>query len=258
MSFYKKHEYLIFQLIINVLGIIGLIYSIIENQYLLLLVSFLLHIPYKIISNNIALHRYFSHKSFKTTQRKHKFLCWISILIGGGSPFLFASAHRHHHTYSDTENDLHGPSKGIFKTVYWDLYKDNTTKVTKFALDIYKDPTANIVHKYYYIIWYIAIILTAIIDLRITIYGLLLPHVIYRWHAGIVVNTLTHINLKSNYRTYDTQDNSSNNLILGAWAFGEAYHNNHHGKPGEYNFAHKDNEYDLTAWFIKNFFLVKD
>jgi stearoyl-CoA desaturase (delta-9 desaturase) len=255
MSFYKKHEYLIFQLLINILGIVGLIYCLITEQYWLLFLSFLLHFPYKIFANNIALHRYFSHNSFKTSVFKHKFLCWISILAGAGSPFLYASAHRHHHKFADTEKDLHGPSKGLFKTVYWDLYSSNTDNVTRFALDIYRDPTASLVHKYYYLIWYSVIILTALIDIKITIYGLLLPHVIYRWHAAIIVNTITHLNLKTNYRTYETKDNSSNNIILGAWAFGEAYHNNHHAKPGEYNFAHNKKEYDLTAWIIKKIFL---
>lgn len=252
---YKKYEYTIFQYIINTLGMVGLLYALYAGEWLLLFVSFMLHMVYKLFANNIALHRYFSHKSFTTTLVKHKFLCWVSILMGAGSPVLFASAHRHHHRYSDTEKDLHGPVRGYLKTVYWDLDHKNTTRVKQYAVDIHRDPTAALVHKWYYIIWYTALVITFLIDPYVTLFGLLLPHVIYRWHAGTIVNTFTHLPFKSNYRTYDTTDGSMNNKILGAWALGEAYHNNHHGKPNEYNFAHGPGEFDLTAWTIERLFL---
>lgn len=255
LKFYKNHEYTIFQYIINSLGLFGFFFAVFKGEWFLLLVSFLLHIVYKLFANNIALHRYFAHKSFKTSPTKHKFLCWISILMGAGSPVLFASAHRHHHRYADTEKDLHGPTQGYLKTIYWDLIPSNTSKVKQFALDVYKDSTASLVHKWYYVIWYTALIGTFLIHPYITIFGLLLPHVIYRWHAGTIVNIFTHMSLKSNYITYETKDNSMNNKVLGAWALGEAYHNNHHGKPNEYNFAHNRGEFDLTAWFIRKVFL---
>lgn len=253
--FYKKYEYVIFQYIINILGMSGVVYAVVTLNFYLLLISYLLHVIYKLFAYNIALHRYFSHKSFKTTSSKHKFLCWVSTIIGAGPPFLFSSAHRHHHVYSDTDKDLHGPTKGIIKTVYWDMIPSNTAQVKKFAIDVYRDPEAAKVQRYYYLIWYSTIIAGLLFFPMALFFGLLVPHVIFRWHAGFFVNTLTHLRLKLNYRNFDTTDNSSNNPFIGAITLGEGYHNNHHNDPSSYKFSQKSTEYDLTGWTIKKFFI---
>jgi stearoyl-CoA desaturase (delta-9 desaturase) len=253
--FYKKYEYVIFQYIINILGMLGVAYAVITLNFYLLVMSYLLHVVYKLFAYNIALHRYFSHKSFKTTPAKHKFLCWVSTIIGAGPPFLFSSAHRHHHVYSDTDKDLHGPTKGIIKTIYWDMIPSNTSQVKKFAIDVYRDHTASKVQRYYYIVWYSAIITGLLFFPMALFFGLLVPHVMFRWHAGIFVNTLTHRNSKLNYRNFDTTDNSSNNSFIGMITLGEGYHNNHHNNPSNYKFSQKSTEYDLTSWTIKKLFI---
>jgi len=234
---------------------LGVAYAVVTLNFYLLGISYLIHIIYKLFAYNIALHRYFSHKSFKTTPAKHKFLCWISTIIGAGPPFLFSSAHRHHHVYSDTDKDLHGPTKGLIKTVYWDMIPSNTAQVKKFAIDVYRDHTASKVQRYYYVIWYSTII-TGLLFFPIALFfGLLVPHVMFRWHAGIFVNTLTHRNSKLNYRNFDTTDNSSNNSFIGMITLGEGYHNNHHNNPSNYKFSQKSSEYDLTSWTIKKLFI---
>ena len=54
-------------------------------------------------------HRYFSHRSFKT----NRFWQFVFAVIGASSaqrgPLWWASHHRKHHKYADTENDLHSP-----------------------------------------------------------------------------------------------------------------------------------------------------
>ena len=59
--------------------------------------------------HTIALHRYFSHRSFNTTETKEKILAWISLFVGVGSPIGFAYNHRHHHREADTQLDWHSP-----------------------------------------------------------------------------------------------------------------------------------------------------
>ena len=49
----------------------------------------------------IALHRYITHKTFKTNKFWHYFLMYISTIVGMGSTILYKSAHIKHHRYSD-------------------------------------------------------------------------------------------------------------------------------------------------------------
>ena len=44
-----------------------------------------------------------------------------------------------------------------------------------------------------------------------------------------------------------------------AWgSLGEGYHNNHHHDPTKYNQAFNKGEFDICAWFVDKFFIVKD
>src|SRR5690625_2053096 len=59
-------------------------------------------------------HRYFSHRSYKTS----RFMQFI-LAFGGGTAaqtgaLWWASHHRNHHRYSDTERDLHSPHKDFW------------------------------------------------------------------------------------------------------------------------------------------------
>ena len=62
-----------------------------------------------IVGVNVSLHRYYSHKSFKTTSWKERILLWSSIPTSLGSPAMWCSVHRMHHSYSDTDRDPHNP-----------------------------------------------------------------------------------------------------------------------------------------------------
>jgi stearoyl-CoA desaturase (delta-9 desaturase) len=54
-------------------------------------------------------HRYFSHRSFKTSRAGQ----FVFALLGASAvqrgPIWWAAHHRHHHAFSDTEHDVHSP-----------------------------------------------------------------------------------------------------------------------------------------------------
>src|SRR5216684_3684004 len=61
-------------------------------------------------------HRYFSHRSYKTS----RFFQFVLAFIGGASAqkgaIWWAAQHRHHHKHSDTEEDIHSAKLEGF---YW-------------------------------------------------------------------------------------------------------------------------------------------
>jgi stearoyl-CoA desaturase (delta-9 desaturase) len=53
------------------------------------------------------------------------------------------------------------------------------------------------------------------------------------------------------YRNFETKEESKNTWWLAILTFGEGWHNNHHAKPGRWNFSHKWWEIDMSAWVIR-------
>jgi stearoyl-CoA desaturase (delta-9 desaturase) len=52
--------------------------------------------------------------------------------------------------------------------------------------------------------------------------------VVLVWHVTLSVNSVGHL---WGYRTFDTPDDSRNNVVIGLLAGGEGWHNNHHADP---------------------------
>lgn len=71
------------------------------------------------IGMSISLHRYFSHKSFKTSRVFQTVLAlWGSFSLQGGCLF-WAALHRHHHSHCDEPSDLHSPQPLSLRSFYW-------------------------------------------------------------------------------------------------------------------------------------------
>src|SRR5262245_5661369 len=61
-------------------------------------------------------HRYFAHRTFKTSRPFQFVLAWLGCMSLQKGPLWWAAHHRDHHRYSDTENDPHSP---IARGIWW-------------------------------------------------------------------------------------------------------------------------------------------
>ena len=69
----------------------------------------------RIFAIGAGYHRYFSHKSYSTSRAFQFVLAFLSQTTAQNSVLWWASQHRRHHLYSDTENDTHSPvQRGFF------------------------------------------------------------------------------------------------------------------------------------------------
>ena len=60
-------------------------------------------------------HRYFSHKTYKTSRVFQFMLAFVGASAAQLGPIWWASHHRNHHNHSDTEKDVHSPvTRGWF------------------------------------------------------------------------------------------------------------------------------------------------
>lgn len=235
-------------------------YAFAFNAWWLLLASYLWGRFVTFTANQIALHRYFSHRSFETTPAKRRFLLWFSILGGEGSPIAWSTHHRHHHANTEKPNDIHSPYESKIlsmftwqiKPVKWWLHEKQLRTIPK---DLMRDKEIRFVDKHYYKIWLLMIIATALISWKITVFFLLGPVGWGLFHA-IGVNFVSHWKFPGSYRNFETPDRTYNNQWVAYYLGGEGLHNNHHKDGGKFDQAFLPGEFDFGGWVVRKFFLA--
>ena len=171
-------------------------------------------------------HRYFAHKSYKTNRVFQFILAFGGASAAQKGALWWASHHRLHHRYSDTELDIHSPQKGFWWShVGWILankYKDTDYDLIK---DFSKYPELVWLNKHDWVApWALGFASYFIAGWSGLLIGFFLSTVLL-WHGTFTVNSLNHVFGKRRYATTDTSRNSA---ILAIWTMGEGWHNNHH------------------------------
>ena len=90
-------------------------------------------------------HRYFAHRSYKTSRVFQFVLAWLGCSAVQKGPLWWAAHHRHHHRYSDTPEDLHSPATSGFwwSHVGWILSRKHARAPTATTIrDFAKLPRA--------------------------------------------------------------------------------------------------------------------
>lgn len=208
-------------------------------------------------------HRYFSHRTFKTSRIFQFILAWVGTSSVQKGPLWWAAHHRHHHKYSDTDKDLHSPVQRGFwwSHVGWILsnrFKDTNKKLVK---DLVKYPELLFLNSYHLIPGIILAagmyLLGALLNyyfpglntsgFQLFVYGFVLSTVLL-YHGTFTVNSLAHVSGK---RRFETKDDSRNNFIIALLTLGEGWHNNHHRFPSSERQGFYWWEIDVTHYLLK-------
>jgi len=202
------------------------------------------------IGYHIFFHKYFCHKSFKTYPWIERLGAYLGMLVGTGTPVMLKVLHMgYHHPYSDTELDPHTPRRGFWWSYF--LYQNHKWDFKKVGLvkEIMKDPWQRFYHKNYYKIYWSSWIILAMINLPLAIFSISAATVI-EFHLSGFINVYGHTPHRWSYQNYTDIGESQNIPWLNWVTLGIGLHNNHHGKPGDYNFAHRPGEIDFAKWFV--------
>jgi stearoyl-CoA desaturase (Delta-9 desaturase) len=260
MNFIKQNKYRILLSLIYLSGLLSIVLVFTHGISAWWLLSALLwNKVIELIGHSIGMHRYFTHKSFKTTALKEKIMGWTSLLLGTGSPIAYVRNHRRHHEVTDKERDVHSPhrhSKWYIALSLWEFrgIKYFMEQGGQAPRDWISNESIRFIHNYYYPTWTILTIITLMIDWKITLYLLYLPAFIYHMQLGILINWIGH---NYGYRNFDTDDKSRNNNWVNWWLLGEGLHNNHHAEPWRYNWKITDKDaFDVSGWVVSKFFKV--
>ena len=201
-----------------------------------------------------AYHRYFSHRTYKMG-RVMQFL----MAFGGGTAaqkgaLWWASHHRNHHRYSDTDRDVHSPLKGFWWShVGWILCDKNNDWNPDDIRDFAKYPELRFLTKHDWIPpWIVGVASYMIGGWSGLIFGFFGSTVLL-WHATFLVNSLAHV---MGRRRYATTDTSRNSALIALATMGEGWHNNHHYYQASCRQGFFWWEFDPTYYILKGLSFV--
>ena len=171
-------------------------------------------------------HRYFSHRSFKTSRVFAFFLALLAQSSGQRGVIWWARNHRHHHRYSDKPKDLHSPQQNGFWHAHigW-IFHNDAYETHKNVSDLERCWELRLLDRYPMLP---AIILGFSCWLLLGWPGLFVGFflsTVFLFHGTFTINSLAHV---WGSRRYQTKDTSRNNWFLALLTLGEGWHNNHH------------------------------
>jgi stearoyl-CoA desaturase (Delta-9 desaturase) len=197
-------------------------------------------------------HRYFSHRAFQTSRAFQLFLAVAAQSAAQKGVLWWASHHRWHHKYSDTERDVHSAKlRGFWYSHIGWIFSDawNTTEV-KLVTDLHRFPELRWLDRDGYQLlpaFALGLAFLLVGGPFGLVWGFMVSTVML-WHGSFAINSFTHLFGK---RRYATSDESRNNWILAIITTGEGWHNNHHHYPGSARQGFFWWEIDLTYYVLR-------
>ena len=208
--------------VLHLLPVIALIIGTSRVDWLIFAFMF----PLQIIGAGLGLHRYFAHKSFRTSRAFQAVLSFCAAL-SFGDPIGFAGKHRIHHKYSDMHNDVHSPDQGLWQCWIGSLFDFGHSEedILRHSKDLRKFPELVWVHNHKLLpglmlalLLYISGGFSAVaIGFALGVVGII--------HLAGAINYFCH---RIGRRRFRTEDGSTNNWLLALLSMGEGWHNNHH------------------------------
>lgn len=195
-------------------------------------------------------HRYFAHKTYKMGRVMQFLMAWLAMSSAQKGVLWWASHHRHHHKYSDTEHDVHSPKqKGFwYSHMGWILDPEWEETSLKRVRDLAKFPELVFLNRH-------PIMPTFLLGVACYLIGgwgaLMIGYflsTVLCWHGTFTINSLTHV---IGTRRYETTDDSRNHWFLALITLGEGWHNNHHYYQSSTRQGFFWWEIDITYYMLK-------
>lgn len=207
-------------------------------------------------------HRYFSHRTFKTSRPVQFLFALIGASATQRGPLWWAAHHRHHHSVADQEADPHSPRHGFWWShMGWFLSRRHFATDHDRVPDLACYPELRWLDRYDLLVpvAYAAGLfgLGALLERlapglgtsggQLLVWGYFLSTVALI-HVTLTINSLAHC---WGTRRYATRDDSRNNWFLALLTLGEGWHNNHHHFPGSARQGFYWWEIDLSYYVLK-------
>jgi stearoyl-CoA desaturase (delta-9 desaturase) len=233
---------------VHVLAIVGL--AIVGWSWTGALLCLAIYVP-RMFFVTAGYHRYFSHRSYKTSRWFQFVLAFGAEMTAQKGVLWWASHHRTHHRHSDERGDLHSAKLDGF---WWShmgwiladgLEGTDLSRIRDFA----KYPELRWLNRW----WMVAPIALGVATYLIggffaLVWGFAACQVLI-WHGTFTINSLSHLWGRRRYT--NTGDDSRNNPVLAAITLGEGWHNNHHYYQSSARQGFYWWEFDVTYYVLR-------
>ena len=198
-------------------------------------------------------HRLYAHTTYKAHPVLQAAILFFAAAAFEQSALRWASLHRTHHRYVDTEQDPYNIKRGFFYAhMGWMMSKKPVVNYENVA-DLQKNPLLMNQHRYYRQWALVAGIFVPLFLGVVTghLMGSILLGIAARLalvhHSTFFINSFAH-----SFGTfeYDAESTGKDNWFGAVLTNGEGYHNFHHRFPGDYRNGVLWHHWDPTKWMI--------
>lgn len=261
INYYNDYHFTrigIFIIILHLVTAVSIFYYLsirIPSVELLVITGVLSYLT--LIGISAGYHRLYAHPSYKIRIWPVEFLLLaLGTMTLQSSVKKWASDHRRHHKYTDTEQDPYNANKGFWHAhVLW-LFTTHRPIDDQIIHDLNKNKLVVWQHKNYY--WF-ALLLNVIVSAAIgfitgdmlgafVFSGLL--RIILTYHQTWSINSIAHFWGK---KTYSKDATARDSLLLMLIIPSEGNHNLHHTLQADYRNSLKWYGIDPTKWIVKTF-----
>lgn len=221
------------------------IYLIVAGEFKNLFIAYLMSLPLTHIGVSFTYHRVLTHNAVKLPKWFVNLLTLYAGMSAQGSGLSWVTVHNAHHRYSGEDKDPHSPKHAHW--VWIQLLGYTFRRVSgKHAGRLLKDKFQVWLHNHYWKVYGpIFLALGVLLPLETAITYVFAP-VAITWQLQSLANTWGH-----KWGTND--DQPYNSWFMFPFILGDAWHKNHHDKPGAVRF-HK---YDVIGAIAEWLFVCK-
>lgn len=205
------------------------------------------------LSVTIGYHRLFTHANFKANNFVKFIMLFFGVAAFEESALIWASDHRNHHRYVDTDQDPYSIKKGFFYAhIGWLLFWKHPSNLSNVK-DLQRSRLVMHQHNHYYVWATVAGILTPLLLGALTghILGALIFAICLRltlvYHGTFFINSICHM---FGNAAYDKNSTARDHWFVALLSFGEGYHNFHHRFPADYRNGVRWYHWDPSKWMI--------
>lgn len=198
-------------------------------------------------------HRLYAHSTYKARKFYHAIMLALGSATFQQSALKWASLHRTHHQFTDTDRDPYNIKKGFFYAhmgwiMFWlrGIDYDNVKDLKKDALVMHQ-------HNHFQL-WALGfgIAMPALIG---ALYGRVFETILFGvagrmfivFQSTFFINSFAHT---FGTATYDKSISAKDNWLGAILTGGEGYHSFHHRFPNDYRNGIRWYQWDPTKWFI--------
>lgn len=208
-------------------------------------------------------HRYFSHRTFKTTRVAQFLMGVLGCTAVQRGPLWWAAHHRHHHLHSDDHPDVHSPLHKGFWIAHmgWFLTKSAYRTQERLVRDWMKYPELVALNRFDWVpgvalafgLYWAGVGIAyawphlGVDGWQMLVWGFVIS-TLACYHGTYTINSLAHAMGRQRYATGDT---SRNSFLLSIITLGEGWHNNHHHYPAAARQGFYWWEFDPTYYVLK-------